>query len=469
MPLPSRSLPDLSWPDQPDARAERLQQALSPAAWQWLQRVIAEAEAHRLPLYLVGGFVRDLLLGRPTHDFDLVVEGDAIALARALAARYGGRVTAHHRFGTAQWHLDNPTPPMPELTHLDFVSARSETYARPGALPTVTAGTIADDLRRRDFTINALAIRLNHAYFGELRDDFGGLNDLQQGQVRALHPASYTDDPTRILRAVRYEQRYAFRIAAPDLRHIALAKTGLRALSGERLRHELDLILEEEHAPDMLARLEALGILTEIHHALLWDKALRPAFVCLQENAAAAGADIPDLRGLPRRRALGYLLWLGRQTEDALRSLASRLDFPASLREALLALTALWRDLPALAPARPSLLTARFDLVPPLALYALALQLRSLPASSSTSPLLAAAIERYLTLWRHIKPRTTGSTLKGLGIPPGPVYQAILWRLRAAWLDGEISRPAEEKALLRALLRASQRSGESTDEPATLP
>ncbi len=449
------------WPSHPEERAERLRRALSPTWWPLLRRVIREAESRHLPLYLVGGFVRDLLLGQVNQDFDLVVEGDAIALARALAARYGGRVTVHKRFGTACWQTADAS------IHLDFASARSETYAHPGALPTVAPGTLADDLRRRDFTINALAIRLDGEHLGELRDDLGGLDDLQQGRIRALHPLSYQDDPTRILRAVRYEQRYAFSITVEDLAHIAEAKIGLRALSGERLRHELDLILMETHAADMLARLDSLGILLEIHPALFWDEALRPALTRLSVAGLPATWGIPLWRGIPAQRALGYLLWLGQRPEAEIRAMATRLDFPAPLREAMLSLSALHQDLPSLTPARPSVLASRFDLVPPLALYALLVQFQSREDPSASQKYLTTAIEHYLTTWRHVRPRTSGHTLQKLGIPPGPIYQVILQRLRAAWLDGEIHSPAEEKDLLRTILHESQ--GDFSHGPAPLP
>src|SRR5512137_2240263 len=173
-----------------------------------LLRIVADAAATRhLPLYLVGGFVRDLLLGSPATDFDLVVEGDAISLARMLAAQYGGKVTSHLRFGTAQWFLSGSDHHV-----LDFISTRSETYKHPAALPTVKPGTLTDDLLRRDFTINTLALRLDAKHWGELRDDLGGLEDLKHGLVRVLHPLSFQDDPTRLFRAVRYEKRYGFRI-----------------------------------------------------------------------------------------------------------------------------------------------------------------------------------------------------------------------------------------------------------------
>ena len=196
-----------------------LERKLSPQQFTLLKEVAGVAATRHLPLYLVGGFVRDLLLGMPATDFDLVVEGDAIPLARALAVKYGGRVTAHVRFGTAQWFR-------PGSGHhaLDFISTRSEIYKHPAALPTVSPGVLIDDLRRRDFTINTLALRLDGKHWGELCDELRGLDDLNLGLVRVLHPGSFMDDPTRIFRAVRYEQRYGFQIVPETLSLIPPAR-----------------------------------------------------------------------------------------------------------------------------------------------------------------------------------------------------------------------------------------------------
>ena len=223
------------------------------------------------PIYIVGGFVRDLLLGRPSLDFDLVVEGDAIKLADSLASKYGGKATIHQKFGTAKWFIN-------ENSSIDLISARSEIYSHPVALPTVKMGTISDDLHRRDFTINTLAIRLDGNHFGEMHDELGSLDDLQHGLVRVLHPRSFIDDPTRMYRAVRYEKRYGFKIAKETSALIPEARQLIEKLSAQRIRHELDLILEEPNAAPMLARLDKLGLLKPIHPSLRCDKALQTRF-----------------------------------------------------------------------------------------------------------------------------------------------------------------------------------------------
>ena len=195
-------------------------------------------------LYVVGGFVRDLLLGQPTLDLDLVVEGNAITLARRLVEKVGGRVRSHGRFGTAKLILEEPResglPPA-----LDFVTARTEFYPHPSALPQVERSSIKQDLYRRDFTINTMAISLDRARYGELLDFYGGERDLREGLIRILHSLSFVEDPTRMLRAVRFEQRLGFEIEERTEELLRSALDLLGRVSGDRLRHELLQILRE--------------------------------------------------------------------------------------------------------------------------------------------------------------------------------------------------------------------------------
>ncbi len=198
----------------------QLEQRLSPESLALIQKAGALAAERRLGIYLVGGVVRDILLGRANSDLDLVVEGDAIKLAESLAGELGGRLVVHRRFGTAKIRTRNLT--------IDLAMARAETYARPGALPTVRPGSIQDDLARRDFTVNAMALRLDPGSFGKLVDPFDGRKDLENKLIRILHDRSFIDDATRMLRAVRYEQRFGFRLeasteksAAPECGHAA--------------------------------------------------------------------------------------------------------------------------------------------------------------------------------------------------------------------------------------------------------
>ena len=413
----------------------RLLQALTPEQGRLLRTVAEEAARQRLPLYIVGGFVRDLLLGQPGLDFDLVVEGDAIGLARSVAAKHGGQVTVHTRFKTAQWF---PPPAMNLPEFVDFISARSESYKHPAALPTVKPGMLTDDLRRRDFTINTLALRLDGKHFGELRDDLGGLEDLQAGLVRVLHPASFVDDPTRLFRVIRYEQRYGFQVTPETLALIPDAHLLIDRLSAERVRHELDLILGEEDAASMLNRLAELGILAAVHPALEWNPATQTRF--LNGLAAAQTLEHP-----PPRRALGWTLWLMDVPLPGLKSIEKRLHFESGLREPLLAASALFAEVNSLVGKKPSRCVAVLDEIPLKATQAVSLALPAGPARQ--------ALHDYLETWRHIKPKTTGHDLKKRGLPPGPAYQSILRHLRQAWLDGEVKTVIEEMGLLDNLIK----------------
>ncbi len=255
-----------------------LGRSLDGSRLELLHLLAYQAAMLRMPLFLVGGVVRDVLLGRVVKDFDLVVEGSSAEFAEYIVRKFGGKILVHSKFLTATWVLNESTlkrlnVPALQLSNMplsfDFASARTETYAQPGALPTVKRAAIDDDLRRRDFTINAIAIRLDGEHFGELFDPLEGQKDLENKLVRVLHAKSFMDDPTRIFRAVRYAVRYGFEIAPETLSLVNDEARGvLSQLSGERLRHEFDLMFDEENAGAMLGRLKATDLLNTIHPAL---------------------------------------------------------------------------------------------------------------------------------------------------------------------------------------------------------
>lgn len=209
--------------------------------------------------YLVGGTVRDLILERCTSDIDIVIEGDAISVAERVKTQWNGEIQIHHQFGTATVTTGNPTYPK-----IDFVTARRETYQQPATLPKVEKGTLTDDLQRRDFSINALAMCINSDDFGNVIDITGGFEDLKTGKIRALHSGSYIDDPTRIFRAFRYAGRYNFDISETDSDLIREALPLISDLSGERIRNELDRILLEDNATEIVRSLSDFGIFKAI-------------------------------------------------------------------------------------------------------------------------------------------------------------------------------------------------------------
>lgn len=405
--------------------------ALPASKHSWLAQLQAEAARRGHELYLVGGSVRDLLLGRPVLDLDLVLEGDAIHFGRAVQARLGGALTVHDKFRTATWQT-------PDGLSLDLITARRETYPVPASLPVVTPSTLADDLARRDFTINTLALRLSD---GSLIDQHQAQADLRAGLVRGLHPLSFQDDPTRLYRAVRYAARYGFQIAPETCALIPVALPGVQALSPERIRHELDLVLDEPEGIQMLAELSKLGLLRAILDKLPWDSALATRLEAARRLPLPTNWNLTSpAAGIPLNRSLTYLLWLLDLAPTDLELVQKRLVFPQGLFKSLLAAATLRLALPALAGAAPSAWVKKLTGQPLLAVYALALV-------SGESALIS-----YLARWQFIQPQATGETLKSLGLPPGPAYQAILWQLRAAWLDGQVTNPGAEAALLTQLL-----------------
>jgi len=440
---------------EPQNLADRLEKVLPPGRLALLKAVAHAAYEQDAALYIVGGFVRDLLLDRSSLDFDLVVEGDAITLARRLAQRYGGRVTSHTRFGTAKWFMKGgkfegqvSTEELPTES-LDLVSARTEFYSHPSALPTVERGSIKLDLHRRDFTINTLALRLDGRHYGELHDSWGGLADLRRGIVRVLHSLSFVDDPTRILRAVRFEQRFNFRIDERTLELLKDAASLLDRVSGDRIRHELDHILSENLAPKMIGRLNELGSLTAIHPGLVWDDWFRSRL----ENVAGNQIETvwqPVAGDAQTRVELIYVLWLLRLSPGHGREAIARLKFSAHLVRNIHAARRLWQERQYLTGSAPSLVVERLENLPELALQAVYI--------ASDEPDVKDALLAYQTRWRMVMPTISGHDLRSSGLPPGPIYKEVLKSLRDAWLNGRVSNAQEESALLRELVR--ERGGE---------
>ena len=430
----------------------RLEATLPEVRMELLNRIAEIAAEEKSALYIVGGFVRDLLLDYPSLDFDLVVEGDAIKLAESVREIFGGRVTSHSRFGTAKWFIDKHRltimgstkelrETLPET--LDFISARKEFYTHPTALPTVERGSIKLDLHRRDFTINTLALRLDGHHKGELYDYWGGLADLKGKLVKVLHSLSFVDDPTRILRAVRYEQRYGFQLDQRTQDLLLEAKGLLKRVSGDRIRHELDRIFDEKNAAQMMDRLNQLTILDAIHPDLDWDKSLLKLVKSLPEKEIPQEWKIEqDGGGMPINRAIMYTVWLMRSPLNS--GIIKRLKLVSFISEVIREASKLRGELKGLSKLPPSQVTVKLDRVSNLAIYAVYLEVKE--------PKYKGTLSRYLSSWQHVESNITGLDLKKAGLDPGPRYAEILSRVRNAWLDGEIATKKDEKALLKSLL-----------------
>jgi tRNA nucleotidyltransferase (CCA-adding enzyme) len=436
--------------------SNRLEQVLPPIRLALLRAVADVATSQKAALYIVGGFVRDLYLERHSLDFDLVVEGDAIALAEELCQKFGGRITTHSRFGTAKWMsgdarkdmgaqlgFNDSSAELPEF--LDLITARTEFYTHPTALPTVEQGSIKLDLHRRDFTINTLALRLDGNHYGKLYDYWGGLNDLREKRVRVLHSLSFVDDPTRMLRAVRFEQRFKFTIETRTEELLTQALSLVGKISGDRIRHELDHMLDEDERMAMLERLHKLGLLAEIHPALRWDKEIEQRFQALEKTPLPYFESLPVESGKElSKRKLAYMLWMIGLPDKQLKALISKLKYPKAQAEEIEAACKLWEDLPGLSDVPPSKVVRRLADVPMLPIYANCLV--------SNDGRLCTTLLTYLTRWKNVNPTVSGHDLQKRGLPPGPEYKKILGTLKDAWLDGEVNNFQEEAELFERLL-----------------
>ncbi|MCC6612145.1 MAG: CBS domain-containing protein [Anaerolineae bacterium] len=422
-----------------------VQRVLGENAAQVIRAVGELAQDRGQEVYMVGGCVRDLLLHRRNLDIDFVVEGDAVRFAEAISAALGGSTSSFRPFGTAKWFPDETTHDRLGLKyngtpeHIDFASARNEFYEHPTALPTVYSGSIKLDLQRRDFTINALAVQISPS-FGRILDYYGGLRDLELKHLRVLHSLSFIDDPTRIVRAVRFEQRLQFEIEPRTADLIPTALPMLGRITGERVRNELNLLLHEPQPEGGLLSLAKRGALSAIHPALRFDEKAADLFRRARATDAPNGLSIafPDM--------YWHLLALSMTPEEA-ESMCERLRVPRPMQVSLPQTARLNDDLRRLIDenALPSAITRVLETCEVDALLAHYIR------AEDDSP-EREMIARFLADWRHVKPITDGHRLKAMGLEPGPCFKEILDRLRTARLDDTIKTDEDEMLLLQSLL-----------------
>ncbi len=418
-----------------------MREKFPPFVYKILQEASRVAESLGYRAYLVGGSVRDLLMGKRNLDIDIVVEGDGIVFAKALSEALGGpKVITHKKFNTAKliFYRDRfPESPEDRYT-VDIATARTEYYESPASLPVVETSSLKKDLYRRDFTINTLAVDLSPQDFGKLIDFFGGQRDIKEGTIRVLHNLSFIEDPTRALRAVRFAERFGFSIS----RHTEkLIKTAVRLnlfdkLQGTRLYDELRLLWRETDPVKAIQRLQQYDLLRAIHPAL--DiKSLQPKFESIKETLTWF-----------------ELLYLEEEiSPDVLYFAAMAEAVPEGQREDFI------RKLKAPAQAQrliniclDTVRTSRFLRLKednPVATY---YALKGLPTeavlhlmASSKEPSVRKAISRYLLQLRHTKASLTGKDLIKLGFTPGPVFSRILQDLLEEKLKGTLKTKEQEQ------------------------
>lgn len=428
-----------------------LEERLNPDLLGVLRAVYTCSEATGTVVWLVGGPVRDLLLERPVHDLDVVVEGEGIDFARVVADHTGGNVETHGRFGTARLVFGDGM-------QLDVATARRERYTAPGALPEVENGSMEEDLHRRDFSINAMALRLGPDVRGRLLDPEHGREDLRAGLLRVLHEDSFRDDPTRIFRSERFAARLGFELEARSERLLATALEGgaLDTVSGKRIGSEIVLLLEEPHAERAVKRLWERGVwsllfgtswkppidlgrlIGRAREAVAWygrmaeggsSEPLEP-WVVLWLVLAACGS-FEQVGELTRR------FQLGRRAGRAVSELVAR------RREAMHTLichrrvadSVLYRTLRGLGPEAITYLVA-----------------------TAVLPRAVRRMERFLGELQAVEPWVGAGHLKALGVREGPEMGRILERLFNAQLDRRL---ADRDAALREASRLAGRIGEA--------
>jgi tRNA nucleotidyltransferase (CCA-adding enzyme) len=419
-----------------------MRRRLSAKIFNRLQEIGRLADAGGVSAYLVGGLVRDLLLGYTNLDVDIAVEGDGMAFARRLANRYGAGLKVFDRFATA-------LVVFPDGFKLDVATARCESYAHPTALPTVEPSSIKDDLYRRDFTINALAIRLNATPFGELVDFYGGRHDLSAKIIRVLHARSFVDDPTRVFRAIRFEQRFGFRIETHTLTLLkeAAASDLISRLSGPRLRNEVMRLLLEQVPARAIRRMAEFGLLRFLHTGLSLTAHLAGLLSDLGKSLAWW------TKRFPRRaldRALVYFIGLMDElSASATHAVVKRLALPGEQANKI----SLAKKY--VAPALRSLVRQRSP--KPSETYRTLADLPDeglvLLVAKARSTDIASLVAAYVTTQQHVRPSFNGADLKALGLKPGPIYKKILDRLLEARLNGEVKTRADERELVKKLAK----------------
>jgi len=399
------------------------------------------ADRCEVPLFVVGGCVRDLLLGIENLDLDLVVEGDGIAFSRKLGDMLHAKVKVHERFGTAILML-------PDGFKLDVATARTEYYEYPTALPTVEQSSIKKDLYRRDFTINALAVRLNGKGFGDVLDFYGGQRDLNDKVIRVLHGLSFVEDPTRVFRAIRFETRFGFHLGKDTAALItgAVKMSLFHRLSGHRLLEELKLLLDEREPKQAIKRLAEFGLLRFVHPKLSWSDRLDKLLAALEE-----AVDWYRLLYLDRKMDVWLVYMMGLLEllpERAVKDVLKR--FPLSEQEATklkMARVGSHTVIRRLASKRSLKPADVYRLLSGLSDETLLILM-----AKSKGETVKRQVSAFLTTYQHVKPILTGADLKARGLKPGPQFKKILDRLLDARLNEEIKTESEEQEFVSKLV-----------------
>ncbi|HHP7233206.1 MAG TPA: CBS domain-containing protein [Desulfobacterales bacterium] len=407
------------------------------------------------PVYVVGGFVRDLFLYRSNEDIDVVVEGDGIAFAREFARQEYARVHTHEKFGTAVIIF-------PDEFKIDVASARMEYYRFPAALPVIEMSSIKLDLFRRDFTVNTLAIQLNPKKFGTLIDFFAAQKDIKEKTIRVLHNLSFVEDPTRVFRAIRFEQRFGFSIGklTAGLIENAVRMDFFKRLSGKRVFTELRQILEEENPTPAVIRLHELSLLKVVHPSIALDKELIALLTSVKK--VLAWHDLLFLEESYMKWAVYFLALIRECDAEHTEEICRRFELAPKLRK-------LFREERAEAERCLAWLERHSkpknsQLYRKLSGFQIELILYMMAATSRD--FVKKAISLYITRLRYVTIEIRGADLKAMGLAPGPLYREILQAVKDARLNGALKNKSQE---LRYARQYAQQVADTADRQAAGP
>ena len=400
------------------------------------------AENKKMSVYLVGGFVRDLILGVNNFDLDIVVEGNGIILAEELSRILKAGFIRHHRFGTATLSLK-------EDIKIDISTARRESYPEPGCLPSVDYATIKEDLSRRDFTINAMAISINQEDSGSLVDFFGGRRDLKNKYIRVLHKKSFIDDPTRMLRAIRFEQRFNFRIEPRSLKFLknAASEKRLQTIQPQRIRDELILDLKEPNPLRIIKRIDRLLGFEFLHHELRLDSKVSDILRRIYKNVRWYSNTCPK-----RRRLDVWLIYLMGLLDslslEAAKSLCRSFVFRKGEEKRILSAKGIKSPFITQLSSKSLNPPEIFNLLEPLSYEVIIFII-----SKYKNPVVFKHVENFLEIYNGMRLCISGDDLSRLGLSPGPYYRKIFTKVLEVKLQGRIKSKEEELDLIKKLTK----------------
>jgi tRNA nucleotidyltransferase (CCA-adding enzyme) len=391
--------------------------------------------------YLVGGFVRDLLLGVKNLDIDIVVEGNGIGFAQEYARLLKGKLVTHHRFGTA-------TVSAGHHVKVDISSARKEFYPHPAHLPVVESGSLRDDMFRRDFTVNAMALQITGAGYGRLVDFFGGRKDLEDKKLRVLHPASFIDDPTRILRGIRFEQRYdlVFDKSTLELLKEAVKRSMLERVEPQRLRDELIFLLKEDKPFKIVKRMAGLTGFSFINPELRMSAETARVFAALERWVRWFDEHSPKPRKLDSWLVF-FMGLIGSLSIHEVHAVCRRFVFTKGEEKRIISSVEKCEQVIRALRKKTVRRSDIFHMLEPLSYEVIIMML-----AQTDSDVVATRIKGFLKVSHGTKISVSGHDLGAWGLKPGPHYQSIFREVLNAKLDGKLKNKAEELLLAKKIV-----------------